>query len=503
VTNIAGNYFETGWDGWIDGGSDCFRYSGSLSPEGNTSIRLRDNSDIQSAMTSQNYNFTTYDSITVEFKFRAEGMENGKQFIIRYNNGSSWSTVSTYTAGTDFSNNTITTKKIKVSTNLVASAAIRIQCNAADNSDIIYVDAIVIKGYKTSGTPAPSCNDGIRNGNETGTDCGGSCAPCPTCNDGIRNGNETGTDCGGSCAPCPTCNDGIRNGNETGIDCGGSCTACVTCSDGIQNGNETGVDCGGSCTACPGSSSVTISAHYFETGWDGWIDGGGDCFRYIGNLSPEGQYSIRIRDDSGEQSAMTSPSYNLSPYQTVNVEFRFRAVGMEAGKDFWLLLNNGNNTWTNVATFISGVQFVNDVVYTTTVTLTGSFSSNTKFRLQADADSNEDIVYIDAVIISASTGSSLIGDPIEISQLASGVIENSIPTEGILLIPNPVSSDLYLHSEEEIQKVVIYTTSGSVVGTWIGNDTHKIIDVSNLSNGLYLIQITTLDDITTKKFIKN
>ncbi|MBL0025177.1 MAG: hypothetical protein IPO98_09285 [Saprospiraceae bacterium] len=32
----------------------------------------------------------------------------------------------------------------------------------------------------------------------------------PTCNDGIKNGNETGVDCGGSCAPCPTCNDGIK-----------------------------------------------------------------------------------------------------------------------------------------------------------------------------------------------------------------------------------------------------------------------------------------------------
>ncbi|MDZ7612446.1 MAG: hypothetical protein U5K51_01005 [Flavobacteriaceae bacterium] len=24
----------------------------------------------------------------------------------------------------------------------------------------------------------------------------------PTCNDGIQNGNETGIDCGGTCAPC-------------------------------------------------------------------------------------------------------------------------------------------------------------------------------------------------------------------------------------------------------------------------------------------------------------
>ncbi|MCZ2102567.1 MAG: M12 family metallo-peptidase, partial [Chitinophagales bacterium] len=43
-----------------------------------------------------------------------------------------------------------------------------------------------------------------------------------TCNDGIKNGKETGIDCGGpDCPACPTCNDGIKNGKETGIDCGG------------------------------------------------------------------------------------------------------------------------------------------------------------------------------------------------------------------------------------------------------------------------------------------
>ena len=48
-----------------------------------------------------------------------------------------------------------------------------------------------------------SCFNGIQDGDETGVDCGGSCAPCPTCDDGIQNGGETGIDCGGpDCDPC-------------------------------------------------------------------------------------------------------------------------------------------------------------------------------------------------------------------------------------------------------------------------------------------------------------
>ena len=46
--------------------------------------------------------------------------------------------------------------------------------------------------------------------------------PCTTnaeCSTGLCSGNV--------CAnPAPTCNDGIKNGNETGKDCGGSCVGC-------------------------------------------------------------------------------------------------------------------------------------------------------------------------------------------------------------------------------------------------------------------------------------
>ncbi len=170
-----------------------------------------------------------------------------------------------------------------------------------------------------------SCTDGVKNGNETGVDCGGSCAACPptaSCSDGVKNGNETGTDCGGSCPACTTsgcpafvqpmggdpgykiddkvtfngaayrslingnywspsaapqywasttctstasCTDGVKNGNETGVDCGGSCAACTptaSCTDGVKNGNETGVDCGGSCAACTTSGCTAFVQPY-------------------------------------------------------------------------------------------------------------------------------------------------------------------------------------------------------------------------------------------------
>ena len=58
-----------------------------------------------------------------------------------------------------------------------------------------------------------------------------------SCSDGVRNGFETGLDCGGpDCGDCPTCSDGLMNGTEEGIDCGGSeCTDCSVICNGTPN----------------------------------------------------------------------------------------------------------------------------------------------------------------------------------------------------------------------------------------------------------------------------
>jgi hypothetical protein len=127
-------------------------------------------------------------------------------------------------------------------------------------------------------TDGPGCNDGLKNGDETDFDCGGSrCAPC-----GAGRHCKTGLDCdtslctGGVCVG-PGCSNGTKDGSESDIDCGGAkCAKCVdgktcasasdcangfcnpttlacatpNCSDGFKNASESDVDCGGSCGKC-------------------------------------------------------------------------------------------------------------------------------------------------------------------------------------------------------------------------------------------------------------
>ncbi|MDX9723748.1 MAG: hypothetical protein RBU37_23570, partial [Myxococcota bacterium] len=71
----------------------------------------------------------------------------------------------------------------------------------------------------------PSCADNVKNGDETGVDCGGACNPC-----GDDQECRADADClSGNCdnlshlCVAPSCEDERLNGGETDVDCGGSC----------------------------------------------------------------------------------------------------------------------------------------------------------------------------------------------------------------------------------------------------------------------------------------
>ncbi len=144
--------------------------------------------------------------------------------------------------------------------NLVAGYALKARNNCWDESARNTGGEVDAGAASCEGVPI--CGDGDCRRPENVLTCPDDCPP--SCADGLRNGDETGRDCGGRCEPCPPdCFDGVRNGNEQGVDCGGDCrAACPTCTDGIMNGDETGVDCGGSCPnqECPSGVDIYLEA---------------------------------------------------------------------------------------------------------------------------------------------------------------------------------------------------------------------------------------------------
>lgn len=105
---------------------------------------------------------------------------------------------------------------------------------------------------------APSCSDGVHNGNETDVDCGG--PTCTACAAGMNCGAHahctSGVCTSGTCA-APSCTDGVHNGDETDIDCGGP-----TCSAGCVQGKKcnTNGDCASILVCNDGTCSLKIIA---------------------------------------------------------------------------------------------------------------------------------------------------------------------------------------------------------------------------------------------------
>ena len=261
-----------------------------------------------------------------------------------------------------------------------------------------------------------------------------------------------------------------------------------------------------------GGGSTELLGSYFETGWDGWADGGSDCARYSGSRSYEGSYSIYIRDNSGVPSAMTSPTINLSGYSQVVVDFYFYATSMENGEDFWLRYSSNNgSTWSTVATYAAGTSFTNNGFWHATVTLTSaqvSFTSGVKLRFQCDASDNTDLIYIDAVTVTASNPSGFAagGETRQtIEQIDRVISENAGFLEDqaeFRLYPNPATDELNIETPDALRSVRIFAVNGSLIQNLKTFEKGQTIDISGLQPGIYFIAIETDKEVVNKRFVK-
>lgn len=259
-------------------------------------------------------------------------------------------------------------------------------------------------------------------------------------------------------------------------------------------------------TQTPASSQVVL-ASYFETGWDGWADGGSDCARYSGSRSWEGSYSIRIRDNSGTKSAMTSPSFDISNYSQIDVTFYFYPNSMETNEDFWLRYYDGSS-WTTVATWARGTNFNNNAFYTSTVTLdngTYNFPSNAQIRFQCDASGNGDRVYIDQVTVTASNASSFMAPtgPKQNTEQLTGILNTFDPDDyRITFYPNPARDVVQIEVNANPDLMRIMSISGQLVLELHEPSSMETLDVSELPSGTYVVDMLIEDEWIHEKFVK-
>ncbi|MDB9980088.1 M4 family metallopeptidase [Ulvibacter sp.] len=263
-------------------------------------------------------------------------------------------------------------------------------------------------------------------------------------------------------------------------------------------------------TSGSGGGPTVLHEGYFESGWDGWTDGGSDAYRYSGSRSSEGSYSIRLRDNTNS-SKMTLGSFDVTSYNSIEIEFYFYARSMENNEDFWVQFYNGSS-WQTVATYARGSDFNNNTFYTATVSIdSGSynFPSNAQFRFRNDASANNDQVYIDAVTITANSGTTFAPTINSISALSNGSQgllgdgDDEFDFDGdFLLYPNPVQTILNVKMLDASDAFTyrIFNMLGQTLRN--GDLSSTSIDVQNLQSGVYFIEINNGEEFSTQRFIK-
>ncbi|MEO0339954.1 MAG: sulfatase-like hydrolase/transferase, partial [Bacteroidota bacterium] len=278
-----------------------------------------------------------------------------------------------------------------------------------------------------------------------------------------------------------------------------------SCQDGIENGDESGIDCGGTfCNPCP-NSPTAIFAHYFESGWDGWTSGGSDCTYHTGAARAyEGEHAIRIRDNSGIASSMTSEIFDLSAYNNAEIKFHFQAVSMETNESFFFEINTGSG-WQVLKEYVSGSDFTNGPFYEEVIALT-SLSATTSFRFTCNASNNQDRIFIDAITLNASLSSNRSirsnNSNVETAQVkqSSLTLSKDLEDTSIWIYPNPVSDILQLHSKSTIEKVQVWSLDGrQKINTQVQNGQ---LNVANLEPGIYLVVFQTEKGTVRKRFVK-
>jgi len=273
----------------------------------------------------------------------------------------------------------------------------------------------------------------------------------------------------------------------------------------VATGATTGGGGGG------GPLNDVLLGSFFENGLDGWIDGGSDCFRYRGRFSAEGQFSMRLRDNSGSASSMTTAaSYDLTAYDNVAISFSVYANSMERGEDFFVQYNDGSGFQT-VEAYVSGTDFNNGTFYTATVNVPSNqynLTSNGRFRIQCDASSNQDQVYIDEVVITGTAGvagfaptNSIKDTGIQVNDVAQGFGASSDSFEGdFQVLPNPASTfaDIRLTIDIEGSPVDVNLNVYDVLGRLVMEKSYPAmqnevfserLNVSQLTPGLYMVNV--------------
>lgn len=119
--------------------------------------------------------------------------------------------------------------------------------------------------------------------------------------------------------------------------------------------------------------------------------------------------SIKLSDDKGAESSISTITLNLEDKDLLNIEFSCYPVSMEKGEDFIIEYSvDGGNSFDYLTSFVSGTDFKNKELFQHRQSFTDlALTSETVIRFRCDASASSDLIFLDDIKIEACQQSGL------------------------------------------------------------------------------------------------
>ncbi|MEO0341397.1 MAG: M4 family metallopeptidase, partial [Bacteroidota bacterium] len=182
------------------------------------------------------------------------------------------------------------------------------------------------------------------------------------------------------------------------------------------------------------SCDQIVSSSNFESGWGIWNDGGSDAQREFNPSKAIGNYVVRLRDNSNSSVILSDP-IDLSTYASVEVSFTYLTQSFDnSGEDFVLEISNDLQSYTTVENWTYGIDFENNQRGYARAKIDGPFARNARLRIRCDASANDDLLYLDDIVIATCSGAGNPPPPPPVCNVPSNLISSNITQNSATII---------------------------------------------------------------------
>ena len=226
-----------------------------------------------------------------------------------------------------------------------------------------------------------------------------------------------------------------------------------------------------------------------QSGSNGRISGPFKGPSYIAGRDLDNPYSQQYTGLASPEHILTFQTINLNGL-SAEISFRLNYVGIDSGDYIYFeIAYNDGTGWNNP-------DYRQDVFKTTQ---SGTFNSFGWEKVTFNIPSGKSYVRMRLVIY--QNGNEYLGfDDFEFKTFSLSAKENAI--EGFSFGPNPTQGELKLKANVVLDRVSFYNILGKEIINKTINSKEAILDLSNLSTGMYLAKLESNGTTQTFKVIK-